>query len=418
MNENEIRLMIKETDKRILDALRCAIKGTTVTWGEELDEAAWRALYRTAAKHNILPLVADALPCVLPEPYAKQTRHAILGQAERTAELGLLMEHLYGLGLRPLVIKGLVCRSLYPEPEHRPSTDEDLLVDPAEFMKLHNAMMSYGLELVNPEADLAESFEVSYRDLDQKLYVEVHTSLFTRNIPYLNRMNEGFRSAHVRAVTQTAGGISVRTLCPNDHLLYLILHALKHFLHSGVGIRQVCDIALYSAENRDRISWGGLRRTLAELGALDFARALYGIADKYLLPDEQLLHYLAGWEIKTIDFEPLLDDIMDGGLYGTSTKSRAHSATMTLNATVEQRTDGMKALMHAVFQPCKSMKKRYRYLEKAPFLLPVAWGHRLLRYGAELLRGDRRTNSALDSIRVGSERIRLLQKYHIIDDKK
>ena len=135
--------MIKETDKRILDALCCAINGRTVTWGEELGEAAWRELLQAAASHNILPLVADALPTELPEPYQKRVRQDILAQASRSAELGLLLQHLYGRGLHPLVVKGMVCRSLYPEPEHRPSTDEDMLIDPAEFPRLHEALLGF-----------------------------------------------------------------------------------------------------------------------------------------------------------------------------------------------------------------------------------------------------------------------------------
>ena len=410
--------MIRETDKRILDALRCAINGTTVSWGEALDEAEWRELFQAALKHNILPLVADALPNALPEPYAKRMRHEILRQAERTGELCLLLEYLRGKGLRPLVIKGMVCRALYAHPEHRPSTDEDLLVDPAVFPQMHAALLEYGLKLVKPEEDLRESFEVSYLDPDRRLYVEVHKALFTREKPYLNRMNSCFRAAHARAETQIIGGVPVSTLCAHDNLLYLLLHALKHFLHSGVGIRQVCDIALYSQKNRDRISWGGLRRELNELGVLDFARAIFGIIEQYLMPGSRLMEYLAGWEIASVNVEPMLEDIMDGGLYGTSTMSRAHSATMTLNAASKQKTDGLAALLHAIFQPRRDLQTKYRYLKKAPWLLPVAWGHRLLRYGVELLRGDRRTNSPLDSIRVGSERIRLLEQYRIIETRK
>ena len=409
--------MIKETDKRILNALSCAINGRTVTWGEELVKDEWEKLYRAADSHNILPLVADALRSDLPEPYANCTRQKILHQASRSAELCLLLEHLYSRDLHPLVVKGMVCRSLYPEPEHRPSTDEDLLIDPAEFPRMHEALLEYGLNPIKPE-DMYKSYEVSYQDAERKLYLEVHRALFTRELPYLNRLNGFFRGVHARAKRQEIYGVQVLTLSPDDHVLFLLLHAMKHFLHSGVGIRQVCDIALYSERYGDSISWGGLRRKLSELGAIDFARAIYGIAEKYLLTEKEMTPYLSGWKLEDVDFEPMLEDIMEGGLYGTSTMSRAHSATMTLNAASTQQTGGLKALLHAVFKPRKRLQNKYRYLEKAPYLLPVAWAHRLLRYTLELLRGDRRTNSPLDSIRVGSERIRLLKQYHIISSKK
>ena len=410
--------MIKETDKRILDALCCAINGRTVAWGEELTEEEWRELLSTAANHNILPLVADALPCALPEAYEKRAREEILAQARRTAELCSVMDHLRVCGLHPLIVKGAVCRALYPEPEHRPSTDEDLLVDPADFPQVHRALLDYGLQQVKPDEDLRTSFEVSYRDRERYLFVEVHKALFTQEMPYLNRMNACFRGLQDRTVTQRLYGVSIRTLGENDHLLYLLLHALKHFLLSGVGIRQICDIALYSERYRDRINWDRVKRQLTELHALDFARAIYAIAGKYLLPENHMGEYLAGWELADVDAEPMLADIMEGGLYGMSTMTRAHSAPMTLNAAEKQNSGKAHALFRTVFQSRKSLQQRYKYLKKAPYLLPLAWSQRVMRYFLELLRGDRRTNSVLESIRVGSERIRLLKQYHIIRDKE
>ena len=404
--------MIKETDKRILEALSHAVRGSLVRWEQPPEEA----LFAAAAKHNVLPLVADALGGLeaLPEQYVRRTQQAIVRQAARTAELCLLLSYLRDENLHPLVIKGLVCRTLYPEPEHRPSTDEDLLVDPAEFPQIHQALLAYGFRLVQPDKDLRASFEVSYEDPERGLCVEVHKALFSQNMPYLNRMNGCFRGMFDRAVTERVCGVPIRTLGENDHLLFLILHALKHFLYSGVGIRQVCDVILYSERHREAINWAKLKRNLTELHAIDFARALYRIAGDYLLPENHMSEYLTEWDAAGIDAEPLLEDIMEGGVYGTSTRTRAHSATMTLNAAATQRSDGTKALLHSVFQPRKNLQSRYRYLKKAPYLLPLAWVQRLLGYCVELLRGDRRTNSALDSIRLGSERIRLLEQYHII----
>ena len=54
-----------------------------------------------------------------------------------------------------------------------------------------------------------------------------------------------------------------------DHLLYLILHALKHFLYSGFGIRQVCDIALFSERYRDEIDWSRVKTELQSVSALN-----------------------------------------------------------------------------------------------------------------------------------------------------
>ena len=42
---------------------------------------------------------------------------------------------------------------------------------------------------------------------------------------------------------------------PHEHFLYLLLHAYKHFIYSGVGIRQTCDIALWAQRYAGQIRW-------------------------------------------------------------------------------------------------------------------------------------------------------------------
>lgn len=62
----------------------------------------------------------------------------------------------------------------------------------------------------------------------------------------------------------------------------------------------------------------------------------------------------------------------------------------------------------------KDMKVRYRYLENAPFLIPVAWIQRLLQYARELSKDKTSGNNVIDSICLGRQRIELLKKYGII----
>ena len=69
--------------------------------------------------------------------------------------------------------------------------------------------------------------------------------------------------------------------------------------------------------------------------------------------------------------------------------------------------------MGALFPPAGSLKNRYRWLQKNPWLLPVAWGLRIATY----LKGavTRTDSSASDVMRTGSRRVELLRFYDIID---
>ena len=414
--------MIQQTNKRILDALSSALHGEVISWADTLDEPAWAELLDLSVRHSVLPMVVDALPPAVVwsgqgsffEKYAAQTRREILWQAAKTGEMCLLYRYLRSKGIHPLVIKGIVCRSQYPNPEHRSSVDEDLLVKPAEFQRTHEAMLEYGLNLVKEEQEPSEAFEVSYKDNLRGIYVEVHKTPFTPDSPYLDRLNDCFLGVHDRAICQQIYGVDFLTLGLEDHLLYLILHALKHFLYSGFGIRQICDIGLFSEAYYHEIDWDNLRVRLEKVEAMDFTRAVFRIVSEYLLPENHMAEYLLDWNLTGIDAEPLLADVMEGGIYGASTMSRLHSSNMTLQAASSQNSHGFRAVLYSLFPPLDAMQGRFPYLKKLPLLLPVAWLHRQLGYLWELIRHRGRSNSALTSIRVGNERIRLLEQYNII----
>ena len=80
--------------------------------------------------------------------------------------------------LQALVVKGILCRSLYPKPDLRPSADEDLYVRAKEFVPLRDLLLSLGFQ---PLGDTArDTEETAYRDPGSGLYVEVHRHLFPR----------------------------------------------------------------------------------------------------------------------------------------------------------------------------------------------------------------------------------------------
>ena len=51
---------MKKVEERLLEALRCAIHGEAVSWGDSLSSADQRDLTRLAHIHSILPLVAES----------------------------------------------------------------------------------------------------------------------------------------------------------------------------------------------------------------------------------------------------------------------------------------------------------------------------------------------------------------------
>ena len=160
---------LDQNGKLLLDALSAAMRGEGVFWQEE--SVSWPKLQRLARSHNVLPLLAqavwdgnvDGMPAGASTLKTAAARITV-SQAQRTGDFLLLYRFLNGRGLQPAVMKGIVCRALYPCPEQRPSVDEDFLVDPAEFPAYHAALLEYGLHPAEADADPAAAYEVTYED--------------------------------------------------------------------------------------------------------------------------------------------------------------------------------------------------------------------------------------------------------------
>ena len=396
----------------LLDALRCALRGEKAAWGEPLSDDVLAGTCRLAREHGVLPLLAEAIfgtpaaePSSLRFEILKNTaRDMTISQAQSTAEFGLLYDFLCEKGLRPAVIKGIVLRDMYKNPHQRVSVDEDLLVPAEDMERLSAALFEYGLERVDPE-DCGD-YEVTFRSFEMRLYIEAHTELFPKGSAAYGDCAAALDGALGRCVTVRIGGREYLTLAPTDHFLYLLLHAYKHFLHGGVGIRQICDICLFSERYSSEIDFGRVEEECAKLRLTKFCAALLDIGRERLglCPHE----VFAG---EKVDCEPLLRDVLEGGSFGTSSVDRAHSSNMTLDAVAaKKRGRRSGGALRSVFLPRSALIARYPYLKKYPALLPIAWAQRIHGY----VFGKKRV-SPKESIRIGRERKALLREYGIIE---
>ena len=395
--------------EKFLKILKASLKGTQVNTELNLTESDIREILLLAETHKVLPLVFDAAYSLFPEGDRENIRvHAKLlvsRQALATERFLASYKALNSRGLYPLVVKGIVCRELYPNPDLRCSSDEDLLME-ADSADLYPEIMSnLGLSPLRDRED--GSYQQSYMSTSG-LYIELHRSLFPLTSPMFEKYNLAFEDAHKSSISVTIGETRLRTLSHTHHMLFLILHALKHFLHSGVGIRQVCDISLYANAFGKEIDWGYVFEKCAEVSASDFAAALFKIGSRYLTLDYSLAGIPLVWQESDTDELPLLEDILTGGIYGTSQRARQHSSGFTLDAASGKKP----SLKNRLFPSGKNLPAQYGYAAKNPVLLPIAWSQRLFRYGMEI--DTKNKNTPLNAVKIGNQRLQLLKKYNIL----
>lgn len=407
---------LKKTDLLLLDALRCALHGSAVEWTEPVSDEDWIGFICLARQHRIFPMLAEAVftsPAVACSEkrlrmIKNEAKKLTLYQAQRTGDFLLLYKALAERGLRPIITKGIMCRRIYPHPDQRISVDEDMLIEKTQGMAYHNAMLEFGFEPVEPEADPENVYEAAYNDDEKHLYIEIHKMFFAPDSDAYADCNAPLEGASDRSVEVDIDGITLRTFAPTDHLLYLILHAFKHFLHGGVGIRQVSDICMFASHYENESDFKHIRSACDDLSITRFAAAIFRIGEKHL-----------GFEMPPafadidVDPEPLLLDMLSGGLYGVEDINRAHSSTMTLEAVASHKKGRRsRGALHSVFLPRRELEGRYPYLKKYGWLLPAAWVQRGWRYLTDRNSG---LVSPAESLRIGRERVELLRKYGIID---
>lgn len=407
-----------------LPALKAALKNEKVSWNEEAESKDWDELFKVAAAHKVLPLIYEAVydcpsvrktdPKVLTSAKQQAVRSVML-QAMKTNEFLELFRHLQEAGVQALVVKGIVCRNLYPNPDCRMSGDEDVLIPPEQFELCHKAMLEYGMQLSDPTRDIQSEHEVSYGKPGSPIYIELHKSLFPPESDAYGDLNRFFENVYDRKIMLSVDGKQVATMGYTDHLFYLICHAFKHFLHSGFGIRQVCDIALFANAYGKEIDWIRILQECKEIHAELFTAALFRIGQKYLTFDPSMAGYPQEWQEIQVDEQLMMDDLLDAGIYGGGTMSRKHSSNITLNAVSAQK-QGKKSghsVLKTLFPSAKSMEGRYPYLKKRPYLLPASWIQRALIYCKETA-GNRAGNNAAEAVKIGNGRVELMRKYGII----
>lgn len=401
-----------KTEALFLESLRCAIREEDLSISEKPEQTVLRRLFRLAREQSVVPLIAQAISgCEglrddpLVSAFLREARSVTLHQAARTGDFLLLLGQLDALGLHPAVLKGIICRGLYPEPEQRPSTDEDLLIPPEDFTRYHEALLSCGFRPKNPDLSPEGEYELTYGDPERDLWLEVHLSLFPHGAEAFGDCNLPFEGLLSRLAAAEIYGRRIYTLRPSDHLLYLLCHAYKHVLYGGIGVRQICDLSLYAERFASEIDWDWIRSNCEQLQILTLSSAFFRIGERFLgIPAPSAFSGLAVEEL------PLLADCLSGGIYGAEDPDRLHSSRITLNAVAASRRGRARNGIWSSLFPGKGyLQNNYPYARAHPWLTPVAWFQRLWNYAS----GGKQ--SVGKSLKIGRERVELLRRYKIID---
>ena len=401
-------------------------RGTDSCGGNSQVDAA--LFFQLAEDHLLLPAVCQVLcndnklwgnaqiaaevkgamgltPLELRHRAVDQTARQIIKTDEFLRMYGMLQQQ----GYKPLVMKGIVIRELY-----KWKNDEDILLPLGIMEKCEGFLLKEGMELTfNPETN-----EKTFLLKEGGLRLDLHHTFFDPSSDICGGWNSFFEDAAKRSVDIKISGRFLRTLSPTDHLLFLILHAFKHFIYRGIGIRQAADVLVYMDRYQDEVDWEYIWSCCRQVRADGFLRAMIQIGLHSLMPDDGLRTISDRFSCGRVDEGPLLLDILEAGIHGFAERDRFRSIYMTEYAVARRNKDQPYSrfgnMAYIAFPSMKSMTSSYAWLKKAPVLLPAAWIMRLCKYAIDTLAGNKKQDNNADMIRIGSERIEMMKKYGIL----
>ena len=172
-----------------------------------------------------------------------------------------------------IVVKGQLLAQFYPQPLMRQAGDIDFYCDETNFEKARKL--------------IGEAWNVTFHDDDEDdreqhigfeykgILFELHFCLLSFISPRVQRCFDEMVS-HSAPYMIKVGDVLVPTLSPVENVIFTFLHLYHHFIELGVGLRQICDMALMLHQYRDVLnSDEGKAQLTYWLKQLGFYRAFH-----------------------------------------------------------------------------------------------------------------------------------------------
>lgn len=313
-----------QTQQQLFAVLRTAL------WlddSESMEPATidWPAVIALATDQAVQCLVYDVVRC-LPAHKKPPVEVTVTGMAHmlRTEQrnrhqcrviAALFTELEQSQGLHPMLMKGQALGSLYPEPTLRQTGDIDVYLPTEDECGRAVAWAAqYDDDIERKWREQHHMHDYGCTIMDET--VELHLRLETFTNPTLARRftdiidrelhnDEGPR-------TVTLGGRTIATLPPTLGVVHQLIHITRHLLEAGVGLRQLCDLAVFVCRRRDDINREQLQHYIDELDLTVVAAAI-----------GHILHHNFGVPASMVPFATddryadfILNEIFSGGNFG------------------------------------------------------------------------------------------------------
>lgn len=366
--------------KAILSILSSALFGNAPELPDGLD---WDALFLESVAQAVFPLVFQATQELLPgdvkrkwEGFFLQTLTLnIRAFIAHTRIHRLLTEH----GILYVILKGCASARYYPEPELRTMGDVDLFVDTKDLDRCSELLISRGFNRIDDGThDYHRTF--TFRHIDYELHWRL------TGVPTVGgeRILAYYSSILADAAKEDNDNGSF--MIPSDfhHGLILLLHTASHLTTTGIGLRHLCDWAVFVERFSDDAFCERFEACLKEIGLWELARILTAMCVRYLGASPK--RWATG--VDEVLAERLLGDIWHGGNFGDKDPQRKSYGVLMTDSDTHKIED--RSILQAFAAAIDRKAKLYHpKMAASHVFLPIAWIAVCCRYSWHALTKQR-----------------------------
>lgn len=370
---------LKEHEKILLDMLANNLfgAGREVNLNEDNLSAVWGEAYTQAvtlmAFHNFKSenLKGDKLSLI-----KKSLNQTLADNTKIDFEHVRICNMMKNAGVRCAILKGYASALYYTDPLMRSMGDVDFLVDTDDFEKAAQTLTENGYITTGKSHDVHDVYfskhgrcEMHFQPSgipDGKAGVKIRK--------YLSGLLEDSVSVKTELGEMTVPSVY-------HHGLIILLHMCHHLTGDGLGLRHLCDWAVFLNSIGEAEFLKLFEKTFKDIGLWEFAKVMTFICTEYL--GLKGMVWAQDADEKLADY--VLIDIIIGGNFGQKNADRSHESLL-----VSSKNEKQVSMFRQFFISANNIVyKNWKAARKFKFILPLGWLFFGMRYIFRSLLGKR-----------------------------
>lgn len=306
-----------------------------------------------------------------------------------------------------VTIKGCASAKYYPDPSLRCMGDVDFLVGKQDFEKAVKLVEEQGFSLI--EEDDGSHHQAL---LNGNTTWEVHHSVSGIPDGIVGKICRNKLSGIIeKAVLYSTD--SGEFLIPDKyhHGLVILLHTTEHIASTGVGLRHICDWAVFVNSMSESTFTQMFRKDFKEIGLWHFAKVLTALCTKYLgLPEREFAK-----DVDDASLSDMMEDVLAGGNFGKKDADRYHASMLT-----SKESDDSSFVKNIFRTLNKRTRIRMPITQHIPALLPIGWAYVGVNHLKMIRKGQRPALRPKQTLEKSVKRRDLNKNYRLfeIENKK